>query len=80
MIKALRFFMLTIITAVLTFSFGMGTYAKERTPDTSYRSVTEIHDWGAAIKKLIIEVGKPLPRNSVAADTFDVHVKEVMKD
>ena len=74
MIKAFRFFTLTIITAVLTFSLGMGTYAKERTPDTSYRSVTEIHDWGAAITKLIVEIGKPIPQNSVTTDTFNVHV------
>lgn len=67
--------MLMVLTAVLTFSFGMGTFAKEPDSKTpSYRTVTEIHDWGAAITKVIVYLGKPVPQNSVTQDTFKVHV------
>lgn len=41
---------------------------------TSYRKVTEIHDWGAAITKIIIDLGEPVPTNSLTKETFNVHV------
>jgi len=41
---------------------------------TSYRTVTEIYDWGAAITKIIIDLGEPVPANSLTKETFKVHV------
>ena len=74
MVKTLKMFMVIILTGVLTLPFSIGVFAKDKTTGTSYRSVTEIHDWGAAITKLIVEIGKPIPKNSVTVDTFKVHV------
>lgn len=66
--------MLFIFAAVMTFSFSTGTFAKQvDSKPTSYRTVTEIHDWGAAITKVIVDLGKPVPKDSVTKDTFKVH-------
>ena len=74
MLKSVKIFMLIILTAVLSCSFSIGAFAKGEKVDTSYRSVTEIHDWGAAITKLIVKIGKPVPKQSITKDTFKVHV------
>jgi predicted peptidase len=67
--------MLFILTAAMTLSFSIGAFAKEaKVKETSYQTVTEIHDWGAAITKVIVDIGKPLPQDSVTKDTFKVHV------
>ncbi|MFC4321464.1 prolyl oligopeptidase family serine peptidase [Litchfieldia salsa] len=68
-------FLFIIFTAILSLSFSVGVFAKSGNTETSYRSVTEIHDWGAAITKLIVEVGTPIPKDSVTTETFNVHVK-----
>lgn len=74
-LKNARILSLLILTAILTFSFGMGAFAKDPDPQTpSYRTVTEIHDWGAAITKVIVYLGTPVQKNSVTDDTFKVHV------
>ncbi|MCM3163245.1 prolyl oligopeptidase family serine peptidase [Metabacillus litoralis] len=41
----------------------------------SYQTVTEIMDWGAAITKVIVDLGKPVPVDSVTKETFHVHVQ-----
>ena len=49
----------------MTISFSIGAFAKEaKVKETSYQTVTEINDWGAAITKVIVDIGKPLPQNS----------------
>lgn len=59
----------------MSLSFSIGVLAKEEnTKQTSYRTVTEIHDWGAAVTKVIVDIGQPVPNNSVIEDTFKVHV------
>ncbi|MBM7651196.1 prolyl oligopeptidase family serine peptidase [Neobacillus cucumis] len=61
--------------ALLTLSIGTGAFAKELpTQPTSYKTVTEIEDWGAAITKVIVDLGRPVPVGSVTKDTFNVHV------
>ncbi|GER68054.1 hypothetical protein BpJC7_20980 [Weizmannia acidilactici] len=73
--KWLKTFMLVGTAAVLSLSFNTDTFAKEiKTPSTSYRSIIEIEDWGAAITKVIADLGKPVPQGSVSTDTFKVHV------
>jgi predicted peptidase len=59
-----------------TLSFSAGVQAKEvKTQPVSYQTVTEIEDWGPAITKVIVDLGRPVPVNSVTADTFNVHVQ-----
>ncbi|MDC3418363.1 prolyl oligopeptidase family serine peptidase [Aquibacillus sp. 3ASR75-54] len=41
-----------------------------------YRTVIEIKDWGAVITKVIIELDKPVPVNSISKDTFEVFVSK----
>jgi len=48
--------------------------ANTQSATASYRTVTEIKDWGAAITKVIIDLGKTTIQNSVSIDTFTVHV------
>ncbi|WP_223594396.1 prolyl oligopeptidase family serine peptidase [Neobacillus bataviensis] len=67
--------MLATMAATLTLSFNTNVFAKQiETQPTSYHTVTEIEDWGAAITKVIINVGRPIPKDSVTTDTFKVHV------
>lgn len=70
-----RTLMAIILTATLTISSGITAFAKEaKTQPTSYRTITEIQDWGAATTKIIVELGRPVPQGSVTTDTFDVNV------
>ncbi|MDT8860700.1 prolyl oligopeptidase family serine peptidase [Alkalihalobacillus sp. MEB130] len=66
---------LCLLAFVVSLCFSMGVLAKEGNTEThSYQTVTEIHDWGAAVTKVIIDIGKPLPKDSVNKETFQVHV------
>jgi predicted peptidase len=40
----------------------------------SYCTVTEIFDWGPAVTKIIVNLGKTVIKGSVKTDTFKVHV------
>ncbi|UUZ95291.1 prolyl oligopeptidase family serine peptidase [Paenibacillus sp. P25] len=78
MVKALKrhvkAFMLSTLAACLTLSFGAGAMAKQKMQSTSYQTVTEIEDWGPAITKVVLDIGTPIPKDSVTTDTFKVHV------
>jgi predicted peptidase len=64
------------LAAGAALSFSTGAEAKEvKIQPTSYRTVTEIEDWGPAITKIIVDLGRPVPVNSITTDTFNVHVK-----
>lgn len=41
---------------------------------TSYSTVTEVYDWGVAVPRAIIDLGKTVNQGSVTKDTFKVHV------
>ncbi|MGP4038835.1 prolyl oligopeptidase family serine peptidase [Gracilibacillus sp. D59] len=56
---------------VLTIGFSLTVSAKE---SNGYYTITEIQDWGPAITKVIVELGKPVPTSSVDEKTFSVHV------
>ncbi|WP_219837182.1 prolyl oligopeptidase family serine peptidase [Paenibacillus sp. R14(2021)] len=56
-------------------SSSTGVLAKGVKPSSSsYRTVTEVEDWGAVITKVIVDLGKPVPKGAVTTDTFNVHV------
>jgi predicted peptidase len=64
------------MAAAMTLSLNTNVFAKQiNTQPTSYQTVTEIEDWGAATTKVIVNVGKPIPKDSVTTDTFKVHVQ-----
>ncbi|MGG3572404.1 hypothetical protein ABES80_07875 [Bacillus gobiensis] len=53
--RSVRTFILFIFAGAITFSFSVDAFAKQVPAEpTSYRTVTEIHDWGAAITKVIL--------------------------
>ncbi|MBD2866947.1 prolyl oligopeptidase family serine peptidase [Paenibacillus sp. IB182493] len=65
----------TLAVCTVLMSFGTGAFAAEKKETTgSYRTVTEVEDWGPAVTKLIVDIGRPIPIQSVATDTFKVHV------
>jgi predicted peptidase len=67
--------MLAAMAATMTLSLNTNVFAKQvETQPTSYHTVIEIEDWGAAITKVIVNVGRPIPKDSVTTDTFKVHV------
>lgn len=71
--KQRRTALAVILAAVMTVSTGVNVLAKNVKPlPTSYRTVAEIQDWGAATTKVIVELGKPVREGSVSKDTFSV--------
>ncbi|WP_160724967.1 prolyl oligopeptidase family serine peptidase [Bacillus sp. USDA818B3_A] len=74
--KHAKIALLCTLAAGTTLSFSAGVQAKEvKTQPASYQTVTEIEDWGPAITKVIVDLGRPVPVNSVTTDTFNVHVQ-----
>lgn len=74
--KHFRTALICTLATGTTLSFSAGVQAKEvKTQPVSYQTVTEIEDWGPAITKVIVDLGRPVPVNSVTADTFNVHVQ-----
>lgn len=72
--------MLAGFVAATTFSLNTGVFAKELpTQPTSYRTVTEIEDWGATVTKVIVDLGRPVPQGSITTDTFKVNVERYDK-
>jgi len=70
-----RIVMSFILAITMTLSSSINLLAEEaKKQPTSYRTVTEIYDWGAAITKVIVDLGKPVVQNSVTKDTFKVNV------
>jgi predicted peptidase len=73
--KHLKTTMLLTLTTGAAISFGTGVIANEvNSKSPSYQTVTKIEDWGAAITKVIVNLGEPVPVNSITRETFKVHV------
>ncbi|PLT31830.1 prolyl oligopeptidase family serine peptidase [Peribacillus deserti] len=73
--KSIRPAMLCMLAVIMAVSLNINASAKQADQKRmSYRTVTEIHDWGAAITKVIVDLGKPAPKGSISEDTFKVHV------
>lgn len=64
-----------LVTVMLFYSYSMAN-SKEKSlqkSKTSYRTVTEIFDWGPAITKVIIDLGEEVT-GDISTDVFKVHV------
>jgi predicted esterase len=63
-----------ILFGVMVFSQGNNVLAKEvQTPSkTTYRTVMEVEDFGPQIKKVIVDLGKTVNKNTVDTNTFKV--------
>lgn len=74
--KAARTTTLLALAVTTTLTFSSGAWAEETSADApSYRTVVEIQDFGAQITKIIVDLGKAIPENTVTKDTFTVHVE-----
>ncbi|GGN96220.1 prolyl oligopeptidase family serine peptidase [Saccharibacillus kuerlensis] len=74
--KSVKVALLCTLAVGTSLSLASGVKAQEvKTQPTSYQTVTKIEDWGPAITKIIVDLGRPIPAGSVAADTFVVHVQ-----
>ncbi|WP_160680173.1 prolyl oligopeptidase family serine peptidase [Clostridium sp. C8-1-8] len=63
-----------VLASTMAFSTTKNVYAQEIEQSTSYRTVTEVFDWGPATTKVIVDLGKKVDKGSVNTDTFRVHV------
>jgi beta-glucosidase len=55
-------------------NLGVDVFAMDAQTRKSYRTVTEIFDWGAAVTKVIVDLGETAHQDSVSTNTFKVHV------
>ncbi|WNS78877.1 PHB depolymerase family esterase [Domibacillus sp. DTU_2020_1001157_1_SI_ALB_TIR_016] len=68
--------MISTLAAGALLSYSTGAAAQEvKTQPASYQTVTEIKDWGAVNTKLIVDLGRSVPKGSITPDTFSVNVK-----
>lgn len=75
MLKSVKKAWLFALAVSLILSVSTGAISVAGKAKTgSYRTVTEIEDWGPAITKVIVDLGKPIPVTSVTTETFRVHV------
>ncbi len=74
--KAAKTTMIFTLAIGTTLAFSSGAWAKDiKIQPTSYRTVAEVKDWGATITKIIVNLGKPVPKDAITKDTFKVHVE-----
>lgn len=67
---------LILVVGMLPIS-GLSALASDKNTQpvpNSYRTVTEIYDWGAAITKVIVYLGERVTTEAITTDTFSVHV------
>jgi len=62
------------VSSALSLNTGSVVNAAKAESSGSYRTVTEIEDWGAAVTKVIVDLKKNVPVNSVNKNTFNVFV------
>lgn len=67
-------FMALMLSTSMVLSSGVTVLAADG-KSTSYSTITEIHDWGAAIPRVVVDLGKTVNKDSISNDTFKVHVK-----
>lgn len=73
-----RVIMSLLLAGTMLFSSSINVLAKEKdTKSTSYKTNIEINDWGAAITKVIVDLGQPVQQGSVNKDNFSVFVSRV---
>ncbi|WP_236897280.1 prolyl oligopeptidase family serine peptidase [Clostridium beijerinckii] len=62
------------VTMISTPHVGAFAADNNKTQEPSYRTTTEVFDWGPAITKIIVDLGETVPQSAITKDTFEVHV------
>ena len=69
------------LLAVGMFAFsGMTAEAAEAANLPSYRTVTEVYDWGPAVSKVIVDLGREVKSGEVDTATFKVYARRVLAE
>lgn len=74
--KSAKLMMASTLIFTMAFHFTPTAEAKESKKKTpSYRTVVEVEDWGPVISKVIVNVGKTVPKQAISNHAFDVYVE-----
>lgn len=68
-----RYIKMLSLAVSMFFCLGAATLAKATVP--TYRTVTEVYDWGATISRVIVDLGQDVQADAVTPDIFKVYVK-----
>jgi len=71
-----------LICGALGFSLltGAGVQAAATSQQPSYKTVTEVFDWGPSISKLVVNLGSKVSGKDVDKNTFKVYVNRVLSE
>lgn len=70
----------SVLLAGMLFGSGISVAATAKAEPPSYRTVTEVYDWGAAVSKVIVDLGEDVSANAVDNGTFKVYAKRVLAE
>ena len=59
---------------------GGGVEADATSQQPSYKTVTEVFDWGPSISKLVVNLGAKVQAKDIDKDTFKVYVRRVLAE
>ena len=72
-----------LVCGALGFSLlvgGVQVNAAATNQQPSYKTVTEVFDWGPAVSKLVVNLGSKVQSKDIDKDTFKVFVRKVLND
>ena len=72
-----------LVCGALSFSMlagGLQVQAATVSQQPSYKTVTEVFDWGPSVSKLVINLGEKVSSKDIDKDTFKVHVRRVLSE
>ncbi|WP_077611936.1 prolyl oligopeptidase family serine peptidase [Clostridium sp. Marseille-P2415] len=70
-----KLLMALMLSGAMVLSYGSSAFADDvqtKSKTTTYRTVMEVEDFGPQIKKVIVDLGKTVNKNTVDTDTFKV--------
>ncbi|VBB09496.1 alpha/beta hydrolase fold [Lucifera butyrica] len=72
--------LIKIFSMVVIMMFFLTGMVLAQAAEPSYRTVTEVYDWGAAIPRVIVDLGRDLKAGAITKDTFRVYVKRKLAE
>jgi len=70
-----------IMCGALSFSLLTGSvHAAVTSQQPSYKTVTEVFDWGPSVSKLVVNLGSKVSAKDIDKNTFKVHVRRVLAE
>ena len=78
--KLKKFLCGIVASSILTFGAISTSEAAAIDQPLTYRTVTQVYDWGSSIPCLIVNVGQTVKSNQINKENFSVHVKRVLAE